>query len=67
MVVGLLQGRDVPTHCLHGGLLLWVEMSPLPPPCPFCWDSATMGHDLRGPQILPWRMQDTEALIPSLA
>lgn len=42
-------GEAVPTHAasLHWGLLLWAELSPLPAPCPFCWDSATMGNVLR--------------------
>lgn len=35
------------TASLHGGLVLWVELSPLPAPCPFCWDSAMMGNVLR--------------------
>lgn len=49
VMVGLLQGRDCAhTHCLPaGGLLLWAELSPLPAPCSFCWDSATMGNVLR--------------------
>lgn len=48
-MVGLCRGGTVLTHTasLHGGLVLWVELSPLPVPCPFCWDSAMMGNVLR--------------------